>query len=300
MAVFLIFFGFPTLFAVLGWGKKRKNETNSTNRKEGEHAMKKIFIFLLTLVMMLSLVSCGEKDTDGGKEKTTSDAIVKESVKEEDADLSDASDDKIDAQEVVEKALEEAEELNSFSVEAVERWLKNAAGIELSAVEPDWEWKLKNEYCAYGDDPASSGYGHAAIIFTKAEGEVSDQEIDDYFAKVFAATAAASDDGYNIIGYEFVGEGEDALAETTLEAALDSWMPGWGFRYNGTLMAVYVNSEYDNDKESELDRLFYYDGVQIDIGVGLQKSFDDSWDEMEEYFEENEEEIKEALEDYVG
>jgi len=34
MAVFLIFFGFPTLFAVLGWGKKRKNPYNETQQNK--------------------------------------------------------------------------------------------------------------------------------------------------------------------------------------------------------------------------------------------------------------------------
>ena len=56
----------------------------------------------------------------------------------------------------------------------------------------------------------------------------------------------------------------------------------------------------NNDKESELDRLFYYNAVEFDIGVGLQKSFDDTWAEMESYFEENEDEIQQALEDYLG
>jgi len=95
-------------------------------------------------------------------------------------------------------------------------------------------------------------------------------------------------------------DGEDALAETTLETALDSWMPGWGFRKDGKLMVVYVYSDYDSEKEPELDRYFYYNAVEFDIAVGLQKSFDDTWSDMEKYFEENEDEIKQALEDYVG
>ena len=60
-------------------------------------------------------------------------------------------------------------------------------------------------------------------------------------------------------------------------------------------MAVYVSDIYDNDKESEFDRLFYYYGVKFDIGVGLQKSFDDTLNDMEQALEENEDEIKEAL-----
>ena len=240
--------------------------------------MKKFFALLLAAVMLLSLTACGGDKTppadSGGDEG------------------------QIDAQDIVEQALEDAEEFESFSVEAVEHFLK-AYGISLDTLEPDWDWVLANDYCAYADEPGS-GYGHAVIQFQAAEGELTDEQINDFYAKVFAATAAISDDGHNIIGYEFVGEGEDALAEVTLEEALDSWMPGWGFRTGGTLMAVYVSSDYDNDKESELDRLFYYNAVEFDIGVGLQKSFDDTWEEMESYFEENEDEIQQALEDYLG
>ena len=60
-------------------------------------------------------------------------------------------------------------------------------------------------------------------------------------------------------------------------------------------MAVYVSDIYDNDKDSEFNRIFYYYGVKFDIGVGLQKSFDEVLDDMEDALEENEEEIKDAL-----
>ena len=242
---------------------------------------KKLLAMLLAGMMLLSLTACGKEATQLDDPKTP---------------LSE--DPTIDAQDVIEKALEEAEEFESFSVEAVEHYLK-AYGMDLSELEPDWEWELANQYCAYADSP-SDGYGHAAMRFDRVDGELTDEEIHDYFAAVFAATAAVSDDGYNIIGYEFAGDGEDALAETTLEDALGGWMQGWGFRKDGKLMVVYVSSDYDSDKDSELDRLFYYNAVEFDIGVGLQKSFDDTWAEMEAYFEENEDEIKEALEDYVS
>ena len=248
--------------------------------------MKKLFALLLAMMMVLSLAACGGGGDDDKPPSGTSENTGTE------------TEDKVDAQDIVDKALEEAEEFESFSIEAVEHYLK-AYGIALSDLEPEWDWVLANDYCAYADDP-SDGYGHAVVQFNRAEGELTDEEMNDYFAAVFAVTAAASDDGYNIIGYEFVGEGEDALAETTLEDAMDGWMQGWGFRRDGKLMVVYVSNDYDNDKESELDRLFYYNAVEFDIGVGLQKSFDDTWAEMEDYFEENEDEIRDALEDYAG
>ena len=242
--------------------------------------MKKLLAILLAAVMLLVFASCGG---NGGNEDNT-----------------EKNDEKINAEAVINKELEEAEEHDSFSRGAVEYYLKKTAGIKLDELEPDWEWKLKSDYSAYADDPAS-GTGHAVITFTKAEGEVTEDEFDAWYKKVFDATAKASDDGYNIRGYEFAGDGEDALGEVTLDEALDSWlMKGWGFRVDGKNYVVYVSDEYDNNKDSELGKLFYYDGAKVDIGVGLQKSFSDTMDEAEKYMSENEDEIRDAIKDYLG
>ena len=42
----------------------------------------------------------------------------------------------------------------------------------------------------------------------------------------------------------------------------------------------------------------YYNGVQIDITTGLQKSFDETWEDMEKAFEEYGDEIEDALRDF--
>ncbi len=240
--------------------------------------MKKIIALLLTIMMVISLAGCGISDLLPSDDK-------------EDTDILENDEDKIDAEDVVEDVLDKAEEFDSFSVEAVEYYLSEGVGLKLSDVEPDWEWELENKYCAYADEP-SSGYGHAVIQFSRVEGEVTEDDYKAWLGKTFDATASVSDDGYNVIGYEFVGEGEDALSETTLEAATEGWMQGWAFRHDGSLMVVYVSHEYNSDKEC-------YDSMEIDIGVGLQKSFDDTWDDLEDFFEENEEEIQDALDDYV-
>ena len=156
--------------------------------------MKKLLAILLAAVMLLAFASC---DSNGGNEDNT-----------------ERNDEKINAEDVINKELEKAEEHESFSRGAVEYYLKKTAGIKLDELEPDWEWKLKSDYSAYADDPAS-GTGHAVITFTKAEGEVTEDEFDAWYKKVFDATAKASDDGYNIRGYEFAGDGEDALGEVT-------------------------------------------------------------------------------------
>lgn len=233
--------------------------------------MKKIFALLLAAIMLFSFAACGgsedtgKADTDGGK------------VNAEDA-----------AQDIIDKA----EDFDSFSEAAAEHYLK-AYGISYDELKPVWEYEV-SEKGAYADDPAS-GFGHAVVVFKYTDGELSDEQIKAYYEQVFKATAAASDDGYNIIGHEFVGDGENAGDETTLEDALSGFLQGWCFRKNGKIMAVYVSEIYDNDKESEFDRIFYYYGVKFDIGVGLQKSFGETMDDMEQAFEENEDEIKEAL-----
>ncbi len=234
--------------------------------------MKKLLAILLATLIIFSLTACGGDDSK--------------------------DDGKIDPQDVADKALDEAEELDSFSIEAVEYYLK-AYGIKLSDVEPDYNWILPSEYSAYADDP-SSGYGHAAVKYRYADGELSDEQMEEHFRKIFNATAAASDTGYNIIGFEFASDDEDAMKEVSYEDAMDSWIPGWGFVVDGKNMVVYISDTYDNNQDSSFDRIFYYNGTGYDIGVGLQKSFDETWDEMEDYFEENEDEIKDALEDYLN
>ncbi len=227
--------------------------------------MKKLLAILLAAMLLLSLAACGDQG-DGGK--TNDENIAKD-------------------------VLDEAEKLDSFSEAAVEHYLK-AYGISYEELKPDWEYEI-SENGAYADDPAS-GSGHAVVIFkTSDSSELTDEQIKEYYEQVFKVTAAASDDGYNIIGHEFVGEGENPADETTLEKALSGFLKGWCFRKDGKSMAVYVSDIYDNDKDSELDRIFYYYGVKFDIGVGLQKSFDDTLDDMEDALEEHKDEIKDAL-----
>ena len=242
--------------------------------------MKKLLALLLAAAMLFAFAACGEKDDT--------------------KDNNDKDGETVNAGDVISEALEEAEEHDSFSQGAVEYYLKKTVGLKLADIEPDWEWKLKSDYSAYADTPSTTS-GHAVITFTKAEGEVTEEEFDTWYKKVFDATAKASQDGYNIRGYEFAGDGEDPLGEVTLDEALDSWlMKGWGFRVDGKIYVVYVSDEYDNNKDSELGKLFYYDGAKVDIGAGLQKSLSDTMDDAAEYLEENEDEIKDAINDYLN
>ncbi len=223
--------------------------------------MKKIITILLALIMIFAIVSCDESDKESKKGK-----------------------DKDKANEKFEDSLE------MFSPEAAEYYLEKATGIKLSDIEPDWEWEFASKYDTLGQN------GRGLFQFTKKDGELTDDEMNDYFRKVFDKTASISQDGYNIIGYEFVGEGENALSETTLEDALSGWLQGWAFRIDGTIYTIYVSSEYDNDKDSELDRYLYYNAVKVDIAQGMQKGWDDYMSDIEE----NADEIEDALKDFMN
>ncbi len=224
--------------------------------------MKKIFTLILAGLMIFALVSCTAKPGENGENNKAN-----------------------------EKAQEEYEDkLETFSPEAAEYYLEKATGIKAAEIEPDWEWEYASKYHTLGQE------GRGLFQFTRKDAELTDEEMNAYFKKVFDKTAAASDDGYNIIGYEFVGEGENALDEVTLEDALGGWLQGWAFRVDGTIYTIYVSSEYDNDKDSELDRYFYYNAVKVDIAQGMQKGWDDYMSDIEE----NADEIEAALEDYFN
>ncbi len=238
--------------------------------------MKKFLAIILALTIILSLVGCGDKDvanTDTGKINDNA-AITQDS-------------------ELIDEMPEE-----SFSVEMVDYYLKRKLGISVNDIAPSWEYTVK-DYCAYADDPTSS-YGHAVIEFTRNDTEVLNTDYNEWLEKVFAATASISDDGYNIIGYEFASEGEDASSQTTLEDAMSGFLNGWAFKLDDIFMVVYVSREYDNNKDSTTGNLFYYDGVKFDVGMGLQKSFSDTMSEAENYLEENEDEIKDAIDDFLN
>ncbi len=237
--------------------------------------MKRLLILMLAVLTVLTLTACAG---DSKNNDTNKDPDQKQEVKDENK--------------------EDKKEFKTFSIEAAEYYLNEAADLSVDDIKPDWEYTV-GDYSAYGDDP-TSGYGHAVIKFTKADGEVTKEEFNLWLEKVFAATAEASQDGYNVIGNEFAGDGENPLDETTLEDAMSGFLQGWAFRYNDKLMVVYVSHEYDNDKESEIGSIFYYDGVKVDIGVGLQTSWDEALEDMEEFFEDNEDEIEDAVDEYLN
>lgn len=255
--------------------------------------MKKATILFCILVLALSLVGCGMKDAVQGAVRG---ALSGESNDDNGGDS--GGDAKIDANAIAQNIAEDAIEHNSFSLAAAEAFWKSA-GININDAAPDWEWTVNEEKMATYGDKLDTGYGHASILFEKKDGsEISEEEFKAFAKKVFDATAAASDNGHNIIGWEFVGENEDALGEVSFERAYEGWLQGWGFLKGGRNMVVYLGEAYDTEKDSTTGRMFYYYGASADIAYGMEKSMDELLKDLDDAFEQYEDEIKDALEQY--
>ncbi len=240
--------------------------------------LRMLLMLILAMAMIFTFVGCGGGDTSGGNDGGDGET-------------------KIDASTAVDKALKEAAEENSFSIEAVDYFYKTNFGLTTEDFAPDYDWMTK-EYYTYGDSP-DAYYGHASITYTCKDGEISDETYNAWVKAAFDKTASIAQDGYNICGWDYIGDNTDPLTERTLEEAMDSWMPGWCFRYGDKFWNVSVGMDYDNDKDSATPGRLYYDGVELDISAGLEKSFDELWSDLEDYVEENEDEIKDAIEDYM-
>ena len=211
--------------------------------------MKKLFALLLAMMMIFSLAACGDNNTtDPDKDNPG----VSQSGENND-DKGGENNDDVD---------------DPYSLAAFERVLK-AVNLELSDIEPGFEWNLKSNYHVYGEDPTARLF-KGNLCMTKENGEVTDDEYRAWVEKLFAATAAASDDGYNIVGGYFDSEGEDPEAQVTLEKAMTDFVnigevQGWAFRVGEETISVYPSREYDNSKDSEIGAQFYYYGVMVKI-----------------------------------
>ncbi len=183
----------------------------------------------------------------------------------------------------------------AFSAKAASTFWEKTVGISESDVEPDWDWAVyEDNMKTYGDDPGTSG-GHGSICFEKKDrSEISEKEYHAWAQKVFDATAKASDDGYNIIGWEFVIKQEDPLAKVSFKDAMGLngnnavGTQGWGFIKNKKNMIVYVSENYDTREKSTTGRDFYHYGVTVDISYGLDESRSGITKNMEKSFDDQE------------
>ncbi len=268
--------------------------------------MKKLFSIAIILMLAFSISACGVKDAvqdavrgalSGESESSEADASSGKDDKAVGAEEYDG--DKVDAQDVVEKALQEAEEVNAFSTGAADAAMKSLGGLGLDEVKPDFPYILDDETMGnYGDN---SSYGHASFFFIKDGGDVTKEEYETWLKKVYDATAAVSDDGRNIQGFGF-GDGD--VPKSFEDVLGGGFMQVWSYKYNGQFMDVYPSTEYGSFTVSETKTYGSEGGgdfgVKIDITVGMQKSWDESEQDIEAAFEEHGDEIQQALEDYVN
>ena len=213
--------------------------------------MKKLFALLLALMMIFSLAACGDNNTtDPDKDNPGVSQSGEGLLNRED------------------NSTENNDEIEPYSLAAFERVLA-AANLELSDIEPDFGWKIKSDNYVYGEDPSNTMF-KGNIYMMKESGEITDAEYRAWVEKLFAATAAASDDGYNIVGNYFKSEGEDPNAEVDLETAMTGFenrlaAQGWAFRVGDETFSVWPSREKDKDKASEIDAQYYYDSVFVKI-----------------------------------
>ena len=264
--------------------------------------MKKLIALTLAMVLALSLLTACDGILPFNRDKSDSSDSSDSSDR---SGNSDNDDGKIDLEKAAERILDDAIASNSFSVAAADAAWKQR-GVSKSDLEPVFDYIVDEEKMqAYGDS------SHGVIRFTKNNGYLEDGEYDAWLKKAFDATAAASDDGYNIQGFSW-GDGDVKLTWDEFING-ESFIQTWSYKYNGTIMDVYV--EVAKEKASELEGdpywdaekeetvwpewTHYYNGVQIDITTGLQKSWDELWQDMEDAFEEYEDEIRDALEDFA-
>ncbi|MDR1394322.1 MAG: hypothetical protein LBJ62_10240 [Bifidobacteriaceae bacterium] len=236
--------------------------------------MKRLVSTAVILCLAAVLSACGAKNNPGGP------------ADPDDAGLNQA------AAEMVNDAIEG----DAFSEAAALQSLASR-GLEKSDIEPDWSYSIDQEkMTTYGDS------NHGSIEFIRTDGEITDEEYLAWLEKVFLATAALSDDGHNIQGFSF-GDGD--IEKTWDEIAnSDAFMLVWSYKYNGTIMDVYPTLEEDPEQESEVivegsafEIIYHHKSVKLDVTTGLQKSFDETLDEMEDYLDEHGDEIEDVLKD---
>lgn len=212
--------------------------------------MKKILTLCMCLSAVVALTACG----GGNANKKTADG-------------------KVDAEAVVDKALEEAAAKNSFSQAAAEVFLRKHGGLDPKAIEPDWKFVIDEKTMAnYGDR------NHGSLQYQRADGDTLTREVyEQWVRKVYKATKAVSDDGINIMGFEDAKDQEGALKEKSLDEMFEkskgAWlylgMYSWSYRLKGKFMRV--STEYEEDKNA----------AEIDVAHGMNKS----WSEMEKDME---------------
>ena len=281
--------------------------------------MKKFLALALVMVLALSLLAaCGgggnstcsptnnaPSNTPSGSSNTPSGGSNASSGGSNASSGGNSDDGKADIQDAAASLLDDAIENNSFSVAAADAAMRQR-GVSVDLFAPDWDWVIdEDKMHAYGD---TGSYGHGVVRYTQKSGDyLTEEEYREWVARAYMATAEISDNGFNIQGFDW-GEG---MVPKTLDEVLGGFVQTWSYIYEDTIMNVYVEIAKEKDSELEGDPYWdeekgetvwpewthYYNGYQIDIGTGSQGEW--NWDDLEALFEEYEDEIKDALQDFM-
>ena len=218
--------------------------------------MKKTLLSIMCIAGAMFIASCGGGNKTEGSESAADG----------------------EATEAVEEAAEFTGE--TYSKEAAEYYMKNSYGVNLADLAPDRKYDEAGKYLFKGEPREVSA------SFCVVEGETFDEaEFDSAVRKAYAATKAASDDNKCIYGFEEKDAAAEAMAEKSLEEALETQKSfgitihqhEWGFKRNGTLCRCLVSA---SSKDGETL------GYVVSIYNGLSKNLDDTLDDAAKAIEE--------------
>lgn len=165
---------------------------------------------------------------------------------------------------------------DTFSKDAAEFYIKGF-GLKFSDVEPGYE---------YDESEPRNFKGEARDVIagfpTKDGAELSDEQFKEVVTKVYNATKAISETGICMYGYESKDKTSEAMAEKSLEEALQAQkimgvtvrQTSWVYKLNGRLQIVTV------------DDISGTNGCYVRVSEALQKSLDETLDDAAKAIEE--------------
>lgn len=133
-------------------------------------------------------------------------------------------------------------------VEKCAQTLKDGWGIELSQINPDFDFA---EVTEGWDKFEGNGVNSAAAVYKKKDGSaISEDEFKAWAGKLFELTKKLSKDGKAIHGYDGINHltEEQANAEVTLDKCLeDNSFPAWSFVTEKGVQRCYATHETNRE-----------------------------------------------------
>ena len=209
------------------------------NPKNNE-TMKRITLALMCMASLALTMACG-----GGEKKGAA-----------------ITDDPMSAEQAVAAAQEASAQMEGVAKCATT--LEKAYGLKLAQIEPDFDFA---EVTEGWDKFEGNGVNMAAAVYQKKDGSaISKEEFRAWAEKLFALTKSLSSEGKNIHGYDGLNHltPEQANAEVTLDACLDSFTPMWAFKTGKGFQACYIFLQADKEPNY----------IRVSLAQGLSGNID--------------------------